>query len=147
MSVCIVCSAGGHLTEALAATSALETAKYFVTFDEPHVRGRLRDEEVYYVVDPHVSILLYFRNAMQSLWIFLKKRPRVVISNGAGIALATCVFAKLAGSTLIFIENGARVTTPSRTGKLVYRFADLFIVQWKPLLKHYPKAVYGGPLL
>jgi len=147
VSVCIVCSAGGHLTEALAATSELKGEKYFVTFDEPHVRERLRDEEVYYVVDPHVSLRLYIHNALQSLRIFLRKRPRVVISNGAGIALATCVLAKLSGSTLIFIENGARVTTPSRTGRLVYRLADLFIVQWKPLLKHYPKAVYGGPLL
>lgn len=147
MSVCIVCSAGGHLTEALAATAELKTDRYFVTFDEPHVRERLKAEEVYYVVDPHVSFMLYLKNTVQSLWIFFKKRPKVVISNGAGIALSTCVFAKLTGRKVIFIENGARVTTPSRTGRLVYRFADLFIVQWKPLLKHYPKAIYGGPLL
>ena len=147
MSVCIVCSAGGHLSEALVASSRVTAAKYYVTHDEPHVRERLKGEEVYYVVDPHVSPFVYMKNAVQSLFIFLKKRPRVVISNGAGIALATCMLAKLAGSKLVFIESGARVTTPSRTGKLVYRFADLFIVQWKPLLKHYPKAVYGGPLL
>lgn len=145
--MCIICSAGGHLTEALAATAGLKAKKYFVTFDEPHVRNRLAGEEVYYVVDPHVSLALYLKNAWQSLRLFVKKRPRVVISNGAGIALATCALAKLAGSTVIFIENGARVTTPSRTGKLVYRFADVFIVQWRPLLKHYPKAIYGGPLL
>jgi len=147
MSVCVVCSAGGHLAEALAAIQDLKVERYFVTFDEPHVRLILRDEEVYYVVDPHVSTALYIKNAWQALKVFLKKRPKVVISNGAGIALATCLYAKLAGSKLIFIENGARVTTPSRTGRLVYRFADLFIVQWKPMLKHYPKAIYGGPML
>jgi beta-1,4-N-acetylglucosaminyltransferase len=147
MSVCVVCSAGGHLSEALAATSLVEGARYFVTFDEPHVRSRLEGEEAYYVVDPHVSPLLYLRNAWQSLKIFLRKRPEVVVSTGAGIALATCILAKLFGRTLIFVESGARVATPSRTGKLVYRFADLFIVQWRPLLKHYPKAIYGGPLL
>jgi len=147
MSVCVVCSAGGHLAEALAAIQDLKVERYFVTFDEPHVRLILRDEEVYYVVDPHVSTALYIKNAWQTLKVFLKKRPKVVISNGAGIALATCLYAKLAGSKLIFIENGARVTTPSRTGRLVYRFADLFIVQWKPMLKHYPKAIYGGPML
>ena len=147
MSVCIICSAGGHLSEALAATSQVTASKYYVTYDEPHVRERLKGEEVYYVVDPHVSPFLYLKNTVQSLFILLRKRPRVVISNGAGIALATCLLAKIAGSKLVFVENGARVTTPSRTGKLVYRFADLFIVQWKPMLKHYPKAVYGGPLL
>ena len=147
MSVCVVCSAGGHLSEALAAVSKVDAPRYFVTFDEPHVRQRLAQEEVYYVVDPHVSPWLYLRNACQSLYIFLRKRPRVVVSTGAGIALATCLLAKLTGATLIFIESGARVTTPSRTGRLLYRYADLFIVQWKPLLKHFPKAVYGGPLL
>ncbi len=147
MSVCIICSAGGHLSEALAATSQVKASKYYVTFDEPHVRERLKGEEVYYIADPHVSLFLYLKNTLQSLSILIRKRPKVVISNGAGIALATCLLAKLAGSKLVFVENGARVTTPSRTGKLVYRFADLFIVQWKPMLKHYPKAVYGGPLL
>lgn len=148
MSVCVVCSAGGHLAEALATVNLVKTDEcYFVTFDEPHVRSRLAGKEVYYVVDPHVSPLRYLVNAWQSLMIFLRKRPKVVISTGAGIALATCFLAKLTGSTLIFIESGARVTTPSRTGRLIYPIADLFIVQWKPMLKHYPKAVYGGPLL
>lgn len=147
MTVCIICSAGGHLSEALAAVSEVRAPRYFVTFDEPHVRQRLAREEAYYIIDPHVSPWLYLRNAWQSLRIFLRKRPRVVVSTGAGIALATCFLAKLTGATLIFIESGARVTTPSRTGKLLYRYADLFIVQWKPLLKHFPRAVYGGPLL
>lgn len=147
MSVCVVCSAGGHLAEALAAVSLVEAECYFVTFDEPHVRSRLVGEEVYYVVDPHTSLHLYLKNAWQSLRIFLRKRPKVVVTTGAGIALATCFLAKLTGSTLIFIESGARVTTTSRTGRLLYPIADLFIVQWKPMLKHHPKATYGGPLL
>ena len=72
MSVCIVCSAGGHLSEALAATSQVMVSKYYVTYDEPHVRERLKGEEVYYVVDPHVSPFLYLKNIVQSLFIFLK---------------------------------------------------------------------------
>jgi UDP-N-acetylglucosamine:LPS N-acetylglucosamine transferase len=122
-------------------------ALYYVTHDEPHVRLRLAGEEVCYVVDPHISLRLYLKNAWQSLRIFLRKRPKVVVSTGAGIALATCLLAKLTGSTLIFVESGARVNAPSRTGKLIYPFADLFIVQWKPMLKIYPKAIYGGALL
>jgi beta-1,4-N-acetylglucosaminyltransferase len=146
MSVCVVCSCGGHLSEALAAIRDIDTEYYIVTYDEGHVRTRLAGKEVYYIDDPHRSILRYLKNTWQSLVIFLRKRPRVVISTGAGITLATCFLAKLSGRTLIFIESGARVKSPSRTGRLLYHFADLFIVQWKPLLRHYPKAVYGGPL-
>lgn len=147
MTVCVACSAGGHLAEALAAVAEVRAECYFVTYDEPHVRSLLAGKEVYYVVDPHVSPLLYLKNAWQSLWILLRKRPKVIVSTGAGIALATCYLAKLAGKKIIFIENGARVTTPSRTGRLIYPIADVFIVQWKTMLQHYPKAIYGGALL
>ena len=34
--------------------------------------------------------------------------------------------------------------TKSKTGSIVYKFADLFIVQWKEMLELYPNAVYGG---
>lgn len=146
-SVCVVCSAGGHLSEALAAISLIDAECYFVTFNEPHVRSRLANYEVYYVVDPHKSIRLYIKNAFQSLLIYLRKRPTVVITTGAGIALATCLIAKLAGARIIVVESGARVTTLSRTGRLLYPIADVFVVQWQSLLKRYPRAKYGGPLL
>ena len=77
----------------------------------------------------------------------LRDRPEVVISTGAGMVIPTCLIAKLLGAKLVFIETAARVTTPSRTGKFLYRFADEFYVQWEPLLKVYPKAKYGGVLL
>ena len=147
MTVCVISSAGGHLAEALAAISEVRAECYFVTYDEPHVRTRLAGKEVYYVIDPHVSPLLYIKNVWQSFRILIRKRPKVIVSTGAGIAVATCFLGKLMGKKIIFIENGARVTTPSRTGRLIYPIADLFIVQWKPMLRHYPKAIYGGALL
>ena len=27
---------------------------------------------------------------------------------------------------------------------MVYRIADVFVVQWESMLEHYPKAIYGG---
>ena len=145
--LCVVCSAGGHLTEALEALSKTDEPRYFVTYGEPHARERLSGEEAYYVVDPHTSLIGYIRNAWQSLVLLVRKRPKIIFSTGAGIALATCLMGKLLGAQVIYLESGARVTTPSRTGKLMYRYADVFIVQWKPMLKHFPKALYAGPLL
>jgi UDP-N-acetylglucosamine:LPS N-acetylglucosamine transferase len=37
--------------------------------------------------------------------IFLKKRPNVVVSTGAGIALATCFLAKMTGKTLYLLKR------------------------------------------
>ncbi len=145
--LCVVCSSGGHLSEALEALSKTDGPRYFVTYGEPHARERLSREEAYYVIDPHTSLIGYFRNAWQSLVLLVKKRPKVIFSTGAGIAIATCLIGKLFGTRIIYLESGARVKTPSRTGKLIYRYADIFIVQWKPMLKFYPKALYAGPLL
>jgi hypothetical protein len=47
---------------------------------------------------------------------------------------------------VIYIESFSRINRPSLAGRLGYLVADLFIVQWKPLLKFYKKAKYGGTI-
>ena len=145
--LCVVCSAGGHLSEALEAVSKTNQSMYFVTYGEPHARQRLAGKEAFYIVDPHTSFLKYILNAFQSVWLLIKKRPKVIFSTGAGIALTTCIIGRLMGAKIIFLESGARITTPSKTGALMYKIAHVFIVQWKPMLKVFPDAKYVGPLL
>jgi len=145
--LCVVCSAGGHLSEAIEATVDVKQPMYFVTYGEPHARLRLADKEAYYVMDPHTSLFKYGLNALQSIFLLIKKRPKVIFSTGAGIALVTCLVGKFMGAKIIYLESGARITTPSKTGKFMYKYADVFIVQWKPMLKVYPDAKYVGPLL
>jgi UDP-N-acetylglucosamine:LPS N-acetylglucosamine transferase len=143
----VVGAGGGHLTEALLATDGLIIPRIIVTFRLPHTNSTLYNEICYYIVDPHKSLLKFLINSVQSLVIVLKVRPSVVINTGGGISIACSLFAKLLGARLIFIESGARVRSPSRTGKFLYRFSDLFIVQWKSLLSFYPDAIYGGTLI
>ncbi|MCW9057762.1 MAG: UDP-N-acetylglucosamine transferase subunit ALG14 [Gammaproteobacteria bacterium] len=144
--MCVICSAGGHLAEALAATRETDVDRYFVTKQDAHIKDRLEDYRIYYVEDPHTSIPGYMKNAVQSLWIFMRERPRVILTTGAGIALPTCLFGWIYGSKIIFVESGARVTTMSKTGRLLYRLADVSYVQWHSLQKQYPKSIYVGRL-
>ena len=51
---------------------------------------------------------------------------------------------KIFGSKIIYIETFANINSKTITGSLVYKFADLFIVQWESMLKLYPKAEFGG---
>ena len=44
------------------------------------------------------------------------------------------------------IETFANKNKKTATGRLIYPIADLFIVQWKEMLKLYPKATYGGSI-
>ena len=76
----------------------------------------------------------------------LAERPDVVISTGAGAVVFFCLFAKLLGAKLIFLESMAKVTRPTWTARLLYPFADLFMVQWPGLLRFFPKAKFLGRL-
>jgi UDP-N-acetylglucosamine:LPS N-acetylglucosamine transferase len=145
--VVVLGAGGGHLTEALMAIEGVPMDRTIATFCLSHTRESLKSEKVYCLIDPHGNLFKYMINFVQSIILLLKVRPRYVINTGGGMTIATSLLGKLFGAKLIYVESGARVTTPSKTGKLLYKYADLFIVQWKPLLKHFPNAVYGGVLL
>lgn len=144
--LCVVCSAGGHLTEALLAVDGVDYPKFFVTYKLPHTDHSLKGFNYYYVTNPHKNILKYAVNSIQSFKIYFKKRPKFILSTGSGMAISMCLIGRAFGSKIIFVETGARVYQPSMTGKFLYYFSDLFIVQWGPLLKFFPKGVFGGLL-
>ncbi|EIE86577.1 hypothetical protein RO3G_11288 [Rhizopus delemar RA 99-880] len=48
---------------------------------------------------------------------------------------------------IIYIESFARVHTLSLTGKLLYPFADRFLVQWPELSSRFQRAEYQGVLV
>ena len=69
------------------------------------------------------------------------------ISTGADVAVPICLLGRLLGARLIFIETAGELA-PTLAGRLVYPFADLFIVQWPEKLAAFPRAVLPpGPLL
>jgi len=90
--------------------------------------------------------LSWIIGAVLSGYIAIIERPDIVITTGAGIVVFFCVFTKLLGAKLIFIESMARVERPTLTARFLYPFSDLFIIQWPNLLKYFPKAKYMGRL-
>ena len=54
--------------------------------------------------------------------------------------------ARLFGRKVIYIETVANVHTPSVSGKLMYKIANEFYIQWEELLEVYPNAIVGGCL-
>lgn len=84
--------------------------------------------------------------AMQASAVLLRARPDALLTTGPGVGVPVCAVAKLLRVKVIFIETGSRIHALSTTGKIVYRFADLFLVQWPELLRAAPKAIYAGRL-
>lgn len=90
-----------------------------------------------------ISIIV---GALMSAYFAILERPDVVITTGASVVVFFSIFTKLLGAKLIFLESMAKVEKPTLTARLLYPFADLFIVQWPNLLKFFPRAQFLGRL-
>ena len=89
-------------------------------------------------------ILLY--NFFKSIHIYFRYKPQVVVTTGTHTAVEMCYIAKLFGSKVIWIETFANRYSKTLSGKMVYPIADTFVVQWKEMLKLYPKAKFWGSI-
>jgi len=85
-------------------------------------------------------------NFLKSLIIYIKFRPKYIVTTGAHTSVCSCYIGKLFGSKIIFIETFANMQTRTLSGRMVYPISNLFIVQWEEMLELYPKAVLGGPI-
>lgn len=145
MKICCASSAGGHLTELLQLKETFENRKHYFLTDKRLDSKELADrEKVFFVECPRRNPLKLIVNLWQSMRIFLKEKPDVVISTGADTAIATCLIAKLFGKRVVFLESFCRIREKSLSGRIMYRLADLFLVQWRENIEFYPKAEYAG---
>lgn len=83
---------------------------------------------------------------LKSLLVLIKEKPYVIVSTGALATFPICLLGRVLRKKIIYIESFARINKKSMTGNAVYRFADLFIVQWEEMIRLYPKAKYGGKI-
>jgi UDP-N-acetylglucosamine transferase subunit ALG13 len=147
LKICFASSTGGHLNQLKELIGKIDyDDSYFVTEKNTFSESLLKKKEVYFVINPKRDIIKFVKNFLQSWKIYKNKRPDIIITTGTNTAFATCMIAKLFGKKVIFIESFAKVDTPTLFGRIVSPFANLTIIQWKKLLKYYPKAIYGGPI-
>lgn len=148
--VMFISSTGGHLNELLQLKKLFKTYDYhLITEKTPSTIDLKNEYKVNFLIygTKHKPITYIFKllfNCFKSLYYFIKIRPDVIITTGAHTAGPMCCIGKLFRKKIIYIETFANIHTKTITGKIVYLFADLFIVQWESMLKLYPKAVYGG---
>lgn len=146
LKICITCSAGGHLKQALTIARSINYEKFLVTYAAPHLKKFDQQMKIYTIAHPKRNPIKLIYNAIQAMKVLIKEKPALIISTGADVTVCTSLLGKLLGAKLIYIESGGNVYTPSLTGKILHPFADLFIVQWQPMLSNFNKAVMGGPL-
>ncbi len=150
--VLFISSTGGHLNELMQLKSLFKKYDYYIVTENTKSNLYLKNKysnRVSFLMHGSKSTLLIYpfkliTNCFISLYLYLKIRPKVIITTGAHTAGPMCCIGKILGSKIIFIESFANLKSKTITGRIVYYFADLFIVQWQGMLKIYPKAKFGG---
>lgn len=146
--ICFAASSGGHYEQLLMLKPLMEKYDSIVVAEKTRYDASVKGQKMYYLHQVNRKERLFplwmIVNAFQALGIVLKEKPEVVITTGVLAMIPLCLLVKLRGGKLIYIESFAKVTSPTETGKLLYRFADRFYVQWEPMKEIYPEAIYLG---
>lgn len=148
IKICFAASSGGHYEQLLMLKPLMEKYDSFVITEKTNYSAETKGEKIYYLNQVNRKeknfIWTMIQNVWKSIGIYRKEKPDVIICTGVLAMIPICMISKMMGKELIYIESFAKVTSPTETGKLLYKFADRFYVQWESMLKFYPKAVYLG---
>ena len=146
--ICLAASSGGHLEQLITlAPYLMEYDKFFVT-EKTKYDSMTKDRKVYLLKQTNrreiMCIPNLIINSFKSMYILIKEKPDVVITTGVLSVIPLALLAKLFRKKLIYIESYAKIDDATLSGKLLYKFADAFYVQWPEMLKIFPNAKYVG---
>ncbi len=148
--VMFISSVGGHLTQLLELREIFDNYDYILVTEKTGVtKNMINKYNMEYLVYGSRKYLfkylfIFLFNIFKSLFLFIKYRPKVIVTTGTHTAVPMCYIGRLFGRKVIFIESFAKRTSPTLAGRLVYPIASTFVVQWESMLKYYPKAHYWG---
>ncbi len=150
--VLFIASTGGHLSELMQLKSLFDKYDYHIITEKTDSTKGLKkkyNKRIDYLAfgtkdHPFSYIFKFSWNCLKSIYLYIKIRPKVIVTTGTHTCVPISYFGKIFGTKIVFIETFANSETKTISGKMIYPIADLFIVQWESMLKLYPNAVYGG---
>lgn len=148
IKICYTASEGGHTHELMQLGELLKTHPGILITENENVKGGF--DAVYTVPQVNRKKLRYIFRFIRSFFVIKRilseEKPTHIVSFGAMCTVPVCIIGKLMNIKVIYVESYTRIKDLSLSGRILYPFADLFVVQWKQLISKYPKAVYGGAL-
>ena len=149
LKICLVASAGGHLSQLLKIAPAVEGYEAFVITTSEAVRKNLTQfGRVYVVGECNRQHGLKVIQVFLACWRILRReRPDVVLSTGAAAGCMCCFLGKLRGAKVVWVDSITNVDRLSLSGWLVRHIADLFLVQWAALGQKYRGTEYVGTIV
>jgi UDP-N-acetylglucosamine:LPS N-acetylglucosamine transferase len=149
IDVLLVCSSGGHLLQLHSLRAAWAgRSTVWVSNDRSDARSILRDEEAYFLPGPISRNLPSFaRNLVFALGLVVRRRPRVLVTTGADVAVPFAWIAKLVGAKVVYVESFTRIDEPSLSCRLIRPVADRVYAQWPELVRALPGARFVGAVV
>lgn len=147
--ICFIASSGGHLEQLLMLKPLMEIYPSFIV-TEKTAYSYDYSFPTYYIkqVNRRQSLLVIYMlcNLYSSFKIIIKEKPDIIISTGALVTLPISCIGKIFGKKIIYIESFSKITSKTKTGRLMYYLSDRFYIQWESLKLLYPGAIYKGGL-
>ena len=149
LKICFAASTGGHFEQLMMLKPLMKKYDSFILTEKTDYEVKNNNNIKIYKVNQvnrkqKLFVINMFINSIKSCAIFLKEKPDLVITTGVLAMIPMCLIAKLFRKKLIYIESFAKISSPTLTGKFLYKYADRFYVQWEKLLDIYPNAIYKG---
>jgi UDP-N-acetylglucosamine:LPS N-acetylglucosamine transferase len=140
--VLLVASNGGHLLQLLQLADLWPHGnRRWVTFEKSDAVSLLAGESTTWAHHPtNRNIPNLIRNFLLAFKVLRRGKVQAIVTTGAGVAVPFVIVGRLFHINVVYIESMARITSPSLTGRLVYPFADTFIVQWPELQRFFKRA-------
>lgn len=147
--VLMVSSSGGHLAQLLMLRPWwVDRERSFVTFRTPDTLSQLTDEEVDFAYFPTTrNIPNLIRNFGVAARVIFKRRPDLIVSSGAAVAVPFFVLGKVLGIPTVYIEVFDRLDSRTLSGRLCRPLSSLFCVQWESQQQLYRGSTLVGRLL
>jgi UDP-N-acetylglucosamine:LPS N-acetylglucosamine transferase len=149
LKICAAASAGGHLVQLLRLAESWGGCETFFVSTSEIVRSKLASMGTVYILEEcnRKHPIRLFRVLLETFWIVKRERPDVVISTGAAPALLICLWGKIWGAKIIWVDSMANVRRLSLSGRLVRPWADLFLTQWEFLKNERKRIEFAGSVL
>ena len=148
MKIIFGASSGGHLEQLMMLKPLMQKYDSVLLTEKTGYNVSIDAVKTYYVRQINRKEILFpikiISNACKCLHIIIHEKPDVMITTGVLAMIPCALLMKAFGKKLIYIESFAKVTSQTLSGKLLYKYADQFYVQWEEMLAFYPNAIFKG---
>ena len=148
IKICLASSSGGHFEQLMMLKPLIEKYDGYVVTEKIGYDIKVDNIPVKYVMPINRTdkafILKFLCNVIKSFFIIIGNKPDFIISTGALAAVPLMMWTKIFRGKVIYIESFAKIYSPNISGKIAYKFADQFYVQWESMKQFYPNAICKG---